>query len=137
MQVPVFSFNCLQMVQSFFIAVLQFEELGAQTAGLFLRRLQVRLTLLKLHLPVTQQLHQRKRITNQCTHLFQSLPYCFLPCLQALSAVVHFLRCLRLCLGLWLLLLTDLVEVALPFIQSQSSSIGSLQFNHQVFNLCL
>lgn len=34
-------------------------------------------------------------------------------------------------------MLTDLVKVALLLVQSESSSIGSFQFYHQVFNFYL
>lgn len=52
MQVLILSFESIQLIQSFLIRVLHFEELGAEGTQLFLGPLQVSLAFLILLLPL-------------------------------------------------------------------------------------
>ena len=56
LQILVLSLHGLQLVQRFFIGVLQFEELSAQRPSFFLRTLQLTLTLLIFLFPLRQDL---------------------------------------------------------------------------------
>lgn len=56
MKILVFPFHGLQMIQRFFIRVLQFEKLSAERTSLFLGTFQLSLGLLKLLLPLSKDL---------------------------------------------------------------------------------
>lgn len=63
MKVLVFAFHGLQMIQRFFVGVLELEQLSAEGTRLFLRTFQLRLRLLVLLLPLSQDLREL-HITN-------------------------------------------------------------------------
>lgn len=60
LQVFIFPFHCLQMVQGFFVGVFQFEELGAQRSRFFLSAFELGLSFLVLLLPLSQNLNSFK-----------------------------------------------------------------------------
>ena len=101
LEVFVLPLHGLQMVQRFFIRVLEFEELSPNRPGLLLGTLQLRLGLLKLLLPLSQDL-----VSSNTLHTLQNHLYTFrILCRFAL----YFFR--------------YLVKVSLLLVQSCSRSI--------------